>query len=78
LSTKADSWTFTPPFYITKSFIQNTLSEVNFEDKKLTFQQKRRENKRMLPFCNAVSTISAQFETDHHEQMAFDYKATIT
>ena len=34
----------------TESFIQNTLSEVNFEDRKLALQQKRRENKRILPF----------------------------
>ena len=33
-----------------ESFIQNTLSEVNFEDRKLALQQKRRENKRILPF----------------------------
>ena len=33
-----------------ESFIQNTLSEVNFEDRKLVLQQKRRENKRILPF----------------------------
>ena len=32
-----------------ESFIQNTLSEVNFEDRKLALQQKRRENKRILP-----------------------------
>ena len=31
-------------------FIQNTLSEVNFEDRKLALQQKRGENKRILPF----------------------------
>jgi len=33
-----------------ESFIQNTLSEVNFEDRKLALRQKRRENKRILPF----------------------------
>ena len=33
-----------------ESFIQNTLSEVIFEDRKLALQQKRRENKRILPF----------------------------
>ena len=49
-----------------ESFIQNTLSEVNFEDRKLALQQKN------LAFCNAISTISAQFKTDHHEQMTFD------
>jgi len=32
-----------------ESFIQNTLSAVNFEDRKLAPQQKRRENKRILP-----------------------------
>ena len=32
------------------SFIQNTPSEVNFEDRKLALQQKRRKNKRILPF----------------------------
>ena len=32
-----------------KHFIQNTLSEVNFEDRKLALQQKRRENKWILP-----------------------------
>ena len=33
-----------------ESFLQNTLSEVNFEVRKLALQQKRRENKRILPF----------------------------
>ena len=33
-----------------ESFIQNTFSEVHFEERKLAFQQKRRENKRILPF----------------------------
>ena len=31
-------------------FIQNTLLEVNFEDRKLSLQQKHRENKLILPF----------------------------
>ena len=31
-------------------FIRNTFSEVNFEDRKLALQQKRREKKRILPF----------------------------
>jgi len=52
--------------------IRNTLSEVNFEDRKLALQQKRREKKRVLPFVTQYQPSGAQFETDHHEQMAFD------
>ena len=33
-----------------ESFIQNALSEVSFEDRKLALQQKHTENKRILPF----------------------------
>jgi len=54
-----------------KSFIQNSLSEVNFEGTKLALQNCR-GNKRILPFVTQYQPVSAQFETDYHEQMAFD------
>jgi len=54
-----------------ESFIQNSLSEVNFEDTKLALQN-RRENEQILPFVTQYQPVSAQFETDYHEQMAFD------
>ena len=48
--------------------MQNTLSEVNFEDRKLALQQKRRENKGILPLVTQYQPSVPNL----NEQMAFD------
>ena len=55
------------------NLIQRTLSEENFEDKKQALQQKRKENKRILPFVTQF-----QPSVPNLKQMAFDYKPNIT
>ena len=45
-----------------KAFLQNTLSEVNFEDRKLALQQKRRENKRISPFVRQYRQLVANLK----------------
>jgi len=39
--------------------IQTTLSEVTFEDRNQALRQKQKQNKKILPFCNATSPSSA-------------------
>ena len=40
------------------NFIQDTLSEVHFEDRKPTVQQNQKERRRILPFVSYISTTS--------------------
>ena len=61
------------------NLIQRTLLEENFEERKQALQQKRKENKRILPFVTQFQPLAAyKLETNSYEQMAFDYKPTIT
>ena len=62
-----------------ESFIQNTFSEVHFEDRKLALQQEPREYKLILPFVTqyqpSVPNLKQIIMSKRgycHEQMAFD------
>ena len=52
--------------------IQETLSEVKFENRNAALTQKPKENKRILPFV----TISAKLETNPHEKLVFNRTTT--
>ena len=60
--------------------IQATRSEVTFEDRNQARRQKQKQNKKILPFCNATSPSSQMAVpnlTGNHKQLAFHNTATI-
>ena len=56
--------------------IQETLSEVKFENRNAALAQKLKENKQNLAFCNTIPTISTKLKTNPYEKLAFNRTTT--